>query len=371
MGRTPAVVLATMLGALAACQTTDGPGDPDTDASTVTGVREWRTAADAPLGPRHGTAVAWTGDEVVLVGGDTEPPCPPGADCAYSPRPGAGAAAYDPAADSWRELPDVPAPVMDARAWWTGRELILVGSGHTFALDPARDAWRRLGDSPDVGSFVVPTDEGLVFVAYDQGPGDDPADWILDPQDASWSALPRDPFGESYDRSMAWDGERLWLLSMAVQNHFRAGDGAASRLAVLDDGEWRVVDERTPPATYEQDMWWHDEQLVVPAGTYGGRNRAYVPGSGTWSTAASAEEAACPVPAAGSGPDWLSGGAELVSVEPRGTVSPPPCPALTRGVSTGPDVAVWAGATLFVWGSDFERETTTGLLWTPPGPAGG
>lgn len=375
MRRTAVLPTLATLVALAACQTPDDPGDPGGTAPTVAsppaGAAEWRETADAPLSPRHGAAVGWTGDEVVIVGGDTETPCPPGADCAYTPQPSGEAAAYDPATDTWRELPDTPEPVIDAQAWWTGDDLIVVGGGHTFALDPASDAWRRLGDSPDVGSFAVPTDDGLAFVAYDQGPDDGTVDWLLDAQTGEWTALPQDPFGESYDRSMAWDGEQLWLFSMAVENHGHSAEGAPSRLAVLDDGAWRVVDGQTPPVTYEQDMWWHDERLVVPVGAHGGRTRAYAPDADTWSALRSSSEGACPVPAAGSGPRWLSGGGELVSIDPRDAASPPACPALTRWVSTGPDVAVWAGATLFVWGSDFKRRTTTGLLWLPPDPDSG
>ncbi|UMG92361.1 hypothetical protein [Nocardioides sp. TF02-7] len=246
--------------------------------------------------------------------------------------------------------------------------MVVVGGRHTFALDPDTGAWRHLEPSPGVGDFLIATDDGPVFVAYQQHPGRKPVDWLLDPDTGQWSALPRDPFGESYDRSMAWDGQRLWLLSMAVENHGAAYEGAPSRLAVLENGRWRVVEEETPPVTYEQDLWWHGERLVVAVGERLGSSRAYDPATGTWAALPSREDVTCQPPAAGPGPDWLSGGGgELVSAALDDTRPLPPCPALRRR-SARPDLAVWAGETLFVWGSDFEDKSTTGLVWTPPPP---
>ena len=113
-----------------------------------------------------------------------------------------------------------------------------LGRSSEGALDPDADAWRRLGRAPRIGDSVVPVAGGLVLVAYQQPAQHAAVDWLLD-EAGRWSALPSDPFGESYDRSMAWDGQRLWLLSMPGAHHLRAPDGASSRLAVLEDGRWR------------------------------------------------------------------------------------------------------------------------------------
>lgn len=360
-----------LIGTLSACAGTEN-APTSGNASADAGDPDWRQIADAPLTPRHGAAVGWTGTEVVIVGGDTEDPCPPTADCAYSPTPSADAAAYDPATDSWRTLPDAPARFADGAAAWIGEQMIVVGDGHTFALNPITRAWRRLDPSPKVGDFLVPTEAGLVFVAYDQGANEEtPVDWVLDPDAGTWSALPRDPFGESYDRSMAWDGERLWLLSMAVENHFQAAEGAPSRLAILEDDQWRVVEDHTPDLTYEQDMWWHGERLVIPTGpSYNGPSRAFDPITDHWSeTPTTSTTTACQAPAAGPGPVWLSGGGpDLVTANLRGTVPLPPCPSLITQLTLGPDLAVWTDEELLVWGADFEQGTTTGLIWTPPTP---
>lgn len=48
--------------------------------------------ADSPLTPRRDHQEAWTGEEMLIVGGD-------------GPRDGA---AYDPTTDTWRSLPDTP-----------------------------------------------------------------------------------------------------------------------------------------------------------------------------------------------------------------------------------------------------------------------
>ena len=244
-----------------------------------------------------------------------------------------------------------------------------MGSGHTLAFDPETDVWRELDPSPEVGDFMVATDDGLVFVAYDQRPSADPVDWLLDPETGHWSGLPRDPFGESYDRSMAWDGEQLWLVSMAVKNHFAAYEGAPSRLAVLEGDRWRVVEGETPPVRYEQDAWWVKDQIVVAAGSFGDQTHTYDTATHEWTTLPTAEDGPCPIPPAGAGPTWLSGGGpNLISIAPQMSLPIPACPEMNRRGSSGPDVALWAGSALVVWGYDFKRDAALGILWQPPPP---
>jgi hypothetical protein len=55
----------------------------------------WRRIAAGPLEPRGNHAAAWTGSEMIIVGGDGR----------------TDSAAYDPVADSWRQLPPAPFPI--------------------------------------------------------------------------------------------------------------------------------------------------------------------------------------------------------------------------------------------------------------------
>lgn len=109
----------------------------------------WRPLPPSPLSPLWGGAWAWTGEELVVVGG--------GGQGDPSTRE---AAALNPQTESWRLLPEAPAGVNLASAVWTGREVVVVGSeidsrnrattvtSIAMAYDPAADAWRRLPDPP-------------------------------------------------------------------------------------------------------------------------------------------------------------------------------------------------------------------------------
>lgn len=350
-----------------------GPPPSDRGTEPVRGG-DWRELPPGPLSARHLTVGAWTGTELVVVGGTTAPVCPPTADCAAAGRETwrSDGAAYDPATETWRSIAAAPRAVVGGLAVWSGAEVVVPDPRGTLAYDPAADSWRPLDAAPGGFDRAVATDAGIAFSSYQQGPagGDD---WLLDPEAGTWTPLPRDPFGESYDRSLTWDGTRLWLLSMSVEEHFGAHEGSPSRIAVLEpgpgglaDGTWRVVDRATPDLGYEQDGWWAGDRLVVPASSYGGTGRAYDPESGEWSELPDpgSTEGGCPLPAAGPGPDWVSGGGPaLVSTAGDRALQVPRCPALVQ-----PDLAVWAGATLLVWGGAGPDwiAVAGGIAWTPP-----
>jgi hypothetical protein len=87
-----------------------------------------------------GAAVVWTGDEMVVWASN-------------SPDGPVGAAVYDPSTDSWRRLPAGPLGKREGfSSAWTGKELIVVGGslGDTLAkpvaaaLDPQAGSWRLL-----------------------------------------------------------------------------------------------------------------------------------------------------------------------------------------------------------------------------------
>jgi len=129
-----------------------------------------------------------------------------------------------------------------------------------------------------------------------------------------------------------------------------------------------VVDESTPDLVYEQDAWWAGGRVVVTPGPYGGGvGRLYDPEAGAWTElpdpGSTSSDPACPLPAAGIGASWISGGGPgLVSTEEDATAQVPPC-----GGRTHIDVAVWAGDTLLLWGGfdDDLRPFASGLAWTP------
>ena len=115
--------LALLLGSLAfAAGATAGCGG---EASVLSQNESgWRTISAAPLSPRSGVAAAWTGERIIVVGGENldvwqgrdDPRFRAG--YSYNPRTKtttwlaaewfSDAAAYDPAADRWGRLPPSP-----------------------------------------------------------------------------------------------------------------------------------------------------------------------------------------------------------------------------------------------------------------------
>src|SRR5688500_9300266 len=95
------LALALALAVLAGCSagaTVTAPAPP----SAPTDAQGWSRTAAGPLSARNNATAVWTGQEVLVFGGDRTY-CPPRVTCDYEPGPAfRDGAAYDPAADSWR-----------------------------------------------------------------------------------------------------------------------------------------------------------------------------------------------------------------------------------------------------------------------------
>jgi hypothetical protein len=107
--------------------------DPSTDT--------WRTIAGGPTDITDGSAV-WTGDEMIVFGAALD-------SNNHADTPTAVAAAYDPAANIWRELPPSALSPQAMTAEWLNGELIAWDYDHgTAAYDPGTNAWRDLPRVP-------------------------------------------------------------------------------------------------------------------------------------------------------------------------------------------------------------------------------
>jgi N-acetylneuraminic acid mutarotase len=112
----------------------------------------WEQLPASPLPGRQETVGAWTGTELVIVGGNNA-----------DGKVHADAAAYNPATHAWRRLPAMPAPRTGATATWNGTEVLVVGGrgaggrgelhGDGVAYDPAANRWSPLPRSPLRGRF--------------------------------------------------------------------------------------------------------------------------------------------------------------------------------------------------------------------------
>jgi hypothetical protein len=140
----------------------------------------WREIAAAPIRPRSGGVLVWTGSELIVWGGGHR----------GGPDPERGAA-YDPSTDTWRTIAKAPLGLNLASGMWTGREMLVLGSlvsGKNRAYtptsvgasyDPATDSWRELPPSalsPQATSAVWVGDRMLAWdyevhsQVYDPGP---------------------------------------------------------------------------------------------------------------------------------------------------------------------------------------------------------
>jgi hypothetical protein len=127
----------------------DGPHGDGAAYAFETG--DWRLLAPSPLSPRDRPIGVWTEGEAIFWGGED-----------LSGELLVDGAAYDPVADSWRVLPSAPfgAARSTTAVAWTGDELILSGvrsvtgdalESDTFALEPRSGSWRPLTPSPLAG----------------------------------------------------------------------------------------------------------------------------------------------------------------------------------------------------------------------------
>ncbi len=133
----------------------------------------WRTIADPPHDPDWGGVSVWTGSELILWGGGDR-----------GSATMTEGAAYDPATDVWSSIADAPVGLNLASATWDGTEMVVVGSdidhgNHATAwtalaeaYDPAADSWREL-PAPPVSSqtSAVASAAGRIVAWEPYGPG--------------------------------------------------------------------------------------------------------------------------------------------------------------------------------------------------------
>ena len=159
----------------------------------------WRKLGDAP---QPVTDLTFTGSIVVSYSAD---------------------ATLDLASGTWRALPVVPVQLQRSTLAWTGRELVVIGGPGTpfttaaaIALDPARREWRRLAAPPtDVHAEALAADwdgRRVVVVNYDMKA------IAYDPTSNVWSTLPDVParFSEWTPTARSVDGYTVVFMAQAV-----------------------------------------------------------------------------------------------------------------------------------------------------------
>jgi len=225
---------------------------------------QWRTLADSPLSPRSEHVAVWADDEMIIC-------C--GRDASGD---GKAAAAYDPVADSWRELAAPPFEANFAAAAWTGSEMIVVGGSNfagAAAYEPSSDTWSMLAEPPSTierQADIAWTGEQLVVWARESTGA---AGLIYDRAGNEWRQLPPLPAELAVSRgSMSWTGTDIVVWGATANNQ---GESVGARIRPGND-EWQAI---APDPLGPYDRWngtdgsssavWTGTEILIWAGAVG------------------------------------------------------------------------------------------------------
>ena len=240
------------------------PGDP-----WAAYTQQWSRLPPPPQA-RAGVALAWTGNELVSLGGAV-----PGVG-----RPAGDGFAFDPRTGHWSHIPPAPGPGRtDAYAVWTGSEVLLVGGyGHggqppaNVALDPATNTWRRISEPPiPLPAHVAKVWTGRTLIVWGgDGSGSHAsrsgAEYV--PATNRWRRIANAPITLK-SPSAAWTGSQMIVFGSSI--------GASY---VPDTNTW----QRLPPSTLAPEassIGWIGRRLV--AWDYEGDSQDYSPATNRWS----------------------------------------------------------------------------------------
>lgn len=278
-----AVALAVVAGVVAVGLLRGSEDDDEVDATAPPAVTpgSWEALDGPPIEPRVHTTAVWTGEELLVIGGDAFL-CPPDADC-IGPEdpPFSDGAALDPETGEWRRIADAPVPVppLTTSAVVDGDAYLLVAAYDDTARASTYDLLRYRRDldrwdevaapplQPSTGYGLVAAGDRLVaHVQTEEGGGT--GDAVLDPETDRWEPLPPDPLSPASDRTMVWLEPHLYLFDKELVANPGSEAPSVARAARLDlaRGEW----ERLPDSEILTSGPWvvEGERLINP--TVGG-----------------------------------------------------------------------------------------------------
>jgi hypothetical protein len=141
----------------------------------------WRAIPDAAISGRAYPVSAWSGSELLIWGGWIDEP--------GGPTYVADGAAYDPAANSWRTLPEAPLRSGDAVGGWLADRLMVVSADGAASYDPSTNRWEALDPAPiRTGWRSAAVAGGRLFViGFGDGATGDVEGAVFDPTTAKWT----------------------------------------------------------------------------------------------------------------------------------------------------------------------------------------
>ncbi len=253
-----AAVLLLVAGVVAVAVSGRDDADPKrrkvvTDDGTERDPRgHWQELPDGPLSERRNPVMAWTGTELLVIGGYDASRCGDGADCGFRLPRFRDAAAYDPATRQWREIAGPPDGID------LGSDVVVVG-GQVYVsadepqanddvepvmarYDPVADQWssipyeERTPYGPDDGAERVPRrlaawgDRVVAYVgSQERAAAREANDLVYDPETAGWTDLPATALDPQFDRRMLEvdgtlvvigipiDGPTVWVPARLVE----------------------------------------------------------------------------------------------------------------------------------------------------------
>ena len=168
----------------------------------ATGRGAWQSLEASPLGTRGGVNPAWTGDEVLVWGGNRG---------LLFLQDGA---AYNPTTHSWRSIAPNQWAFPSTVSTWTGDHFVVLAKNSGATYDPATNTWQDLPSLPDQsnGSFVGITWTGHDLLGLVQSQGDAIFVARYNPTTSSWAVGPTEHATLPTDRariSVVWTGTEL------------------------------------------------------------------------------------------------------------------------------------------------------------------
>jgi hypothetical protein len=238
----------------------------------------WRLLAAAPMSPPLYHVAAWTGDEMLIVGGVDE----------------RDSAAYSPATDTWTPIEGPPFP-LDSHSdtavgsVWTGQELIAwsISTDQVAAYAPDLDTWRVLPPTGLVGDTGVLRWTGASLYAFANSVNSYPNETALAAvhlnQEGGWDSLPPAEFSTDDHniggdaRLTAWAGDRFIAWS-------DSGLEGKTLTYYPGDATWTEVGTVPIPPCEGQGEPVEAGDRVVAFGSCGPNLAILDPATGSWTT---------------------------------------------------------------------------------------
>lgn len=248
----------------------------------------WRVIADAPVSPRVYHVATWTGEEMLVVGGRGE----------------VDGAAYEPTTDSWRDIEASPIPLDSTSVYdsavgsaWTGQELVVwsISTNQIAAYAPETDIWRILPSVDLVGDSGALRWTGADLFAfadqaYSQPLEGAPLESARLNQEGGWEAMSPAEFSTDDSiiaadaRLVGWTGENFIAWTAA------GFEGKTLTLFPFD-GNWTETDAVPfPPCDFQGEPIQAGDQ-VIAFGTCGSLVAFLDPDTDAWTTTAVVEYA--------------------------------------------------------------------------------